>query len=626
MKLAKHATALGPAFLSAIERKGFTELTEVQRAVLAPELLGKNLRITSQTGSGKTVAVGFVLRDLVSVPLAAPRGVARPRALIIAPTRELARQIEQELRWLYADTQGRFASATGGASYRDEARALGAGPSAVIGTPGRLLDHLKRGAIDATQVGAVVIDEADRMLDMGFREELEAILAFVPAERATHLMSATFPRDVRALADAVQSNPAHVQGTRLGVANADIDHVLHIVDPRRKTDAMVNLLLAHPEEQCLVFVRMRTDASHVAKELASAGFAASSLSGEMDQTARNRALAAFKAGALRVLVATDVAARGIDVQDIARVIHVELPTNPDAYTHRSGRTGRAGRKGTSSLLVAPADVVHATRLLRVLGVEHRFEPIPGAQEIRRAADERVFISLTADDAADEDAVDPRVEALVERIVAAGAAERSLKRLLKRTRFASEAEPRDLPSPDMPSAHDGKRSRSEHGPRSQGRRGADTGWVPFRVSWGAQHGADARKLLAMVCRRGEIRGQEVGAIRVERNFSIVEVAAHVAESFAAAAARPDPRDPRLLIERDRFEKRSRQAPSRAVENTPRARPGAPTYDNKGKKGEFLKRRKIAQGFPFERGPDGASRKKKKGKDKGKKEKALPVNDS
>jgi ATP-dependent RNA helicase DeaD len=564
MTLAKYAPVLGPALISAIKSKGYTDLTEIQRAVLAPELVGRNLRITSQTGSGKTAAVGFVIRDFASNPMVASRGTARPRVLIIAPTRELARQIQQELRWLFSETDARFASATGGASYRDEARALGEGPSVVIGTPGRLLDHLKRGAIDATEVAAVVIDEADRMLDMGFREELEAILAFVPAERATHLMSATFPSDVRALADSVQSNPAHVQGTRLGQAHTDIDHVLHLVDPRRKIDALVNLLLAYPEEQCLVFVRRRTDAAEVGKELASAGFAVSSLSGEMDQPARNRALAAFKSGTLRVLVATDVAARGIDVQDIARVIHFELPTNADDYTHRSGRTGRAGRKGKSSLLVAPAEAVPATRLLRRLGVDHHFEPIPNAHEIRRAASERVFSALTAQESAEELAQNRHVAELAARIVATGTVERSLRRLLASTRLTGEAEPREVTSPAFFPEAERRGARPESGGRARGRGGSGAGYIPFRVSWGAQHGAEARKLLAMLCRRGQIRGVDVGSIRVEQSFSIVEVAAEVADSFAIAAARPDPRDRRLTIERDRF------APRTARENSRPAR--------------------------------------------------------
>ncbi|HTU62682.1 MAG TPA: DEAD/DEAH box helicase, partial [Polyangiales bacterium] len=360
MSLAEFAELLRPELLNALERKGFTSLTAVQQVVLDPELAGRDLRVTSQTGSGKTVAIGLTLRELPLAAAAAQSGVARPVALVVTPTRELAQQVEQELAWLYADAGVRVACTTGGASYRTEQRAFARGPGIVVGTPGRLLDHLRRGAIDPSQVGALVLDEADRMLELGFREDLLAIIELMPETRLTHLVSATFPRALSSLADRIQRDPAHVEGTILGEANTDIDHVIHIVDPAERGAAIMNLLLAHPDDQTLVFVRMRSDASELAALLSRAGFAASGLSGDMEQAARNRALRGFREGELRVLVATDVAARGIDVQGVTRVLHAEPPTDPDAYTHRSGRTGRAGRKGVSALLLAPSRIVHAT--------------------------------------------------------------------------------------------------------------------------------------------------------------------------------------------------------------------------------------------------------------------------
>ena len=559
MALTEHADRLGADLLDAIERKGFTELTSVQRAVLDPALEGRDLRITSQTGSGKTLAIGLALRDLVILPSPAQSGVARPRALVVAPTRELAHQVEQELRWLYAGTATHLATTTGGASYRQELRALAKGPSVVVATPGRLVDHLARGSIDPGQVGAVVLDEADRMLDLGFREDLETIFKAVPEARATHLVSATFPELVRSLANRVQRNPAHVQGTRLGQANADIDHVIHIVDPKQRFDALINLLLAYEADQTLVFVRTRADASEIANALIVNGFAASALSGEMQQEARNRTLAAFRQSGLRVLIATDVAARGIDVQDVTRVVHAELPTNPDAYTHRSGRTGRAGRKGTSSLLVAPAGAVHATRLLRRLGIQPRFEPVPSAEQIERAREERLFGELTAEGEPDE-----RYRGLAERLIAAGGLERALARLLSQ-RYATSTAPRELRVFGAPPArveraeakpratNERRRERERparrpapEGEREDAPRGHEGGFSEFRVSWGHQRGADPRRLLAMLCRRGNIRGRDVGAIRVEARQSLVGISNEVAAAFAAAARKPDPREPGILI--------------------------------------------------------------------------------
>jgi ATP-dependent RNA helicase DeaD len=535
---------LGPALAKALTERGYASLTSVQEAVLDPELAARDLRITSQTGSGKTLAIGFALRALVAEPARAEKGVAKPRALVVTPTRELARQVEEELGWLFAGCAGRVASVAGGSGYRDEVRALARGPAIVVATPGRLLDHLRNGAIDPTGITAVAIDEADRMLELGFKDELDAILEQVPAERRTVLVSATFPRDVRALADRVQRQPAHVEGTRLGTANLDIDHVLHVVENRQKVDAIVNLLLASPDTQTLVFAHTRSRVGEIAEELAQAGFSVSALSGEMDQRARTRALAAFKRGDLRVLVATDVAARGIDVQDIARVIQVDVPTAADSYTHRSGRTGRAGRKGISSLLVAPAGVEQALRLLGRAGVSHRFEPIPTADAIRRAADERVLAELVRDAAPGDPPEDARVRALAERLLAQPTPERAVARLLASTRLGGVAEPRDVRAhePPKPSRERRREADGRHGERAGG-------WVPFRVSWGARHGADPRRLLALVCRRGGVRGSEIGAIYVEPLFSIVHVESGSADAFARAASRPDPRDPRVVIRRE-----------------------------------------------------------------------------
>jgi ATP-dependent RNA helicase DeaD len=638
--------ALGPELSAALVRKGYAQLTTVQEAVLDPALAGRDLRITSQTGSGKTLAIGFALRADIEAPPPAPpaHGVAAPRALVVAPTRELARQTQAELQWLYADLKAHVVAITGGSSYRDERRELARGPRVVVGTPGRLLDHLRRGAIDPAALAAVVLDEADRLLDMGFREDLDAILALVPPAHRTHLVSATFPRAVRALADRVQREAAHVEGTRLGAANADIEHVVHVIDPRQKLDAIVNLLLADPEAQTLVFARTRADVGMLAQELVRAGFSATALSGELDQAARNRALSAFKLGRESVLVATDVAARGIDVQDVTRVIHAEPPTSADAYTHRAGRTGRAGRKGTSCLLVSLAQVVPATRLLRAAGIPHRFEPIPSAESIRRAADARVLEELTseAESAAE---VDPRALELARKLLATGQSERIVARLLVRARSAG-AEPREVRELAHPTTRDrprrgererapypkrGERERAPYPQRDPRRRDADprrnasppradreaaraeqpaprgereaqragqpaprreraasraeqpslrhdqppprdpeasrreratrpaqdrsTGaspgeagdaFVPFRVSWGGLQGADARRLLAIVCRRGRIRGTDVGAIRIEADHSIVEVARSVSDAFATQAARPDRRDRNVQI--------------------------------------------------------------------------------
>jgi len=628
---------LGAAIAGALDKKGYKTLTAVQQAVLDPALAGRDLRVSSQTGSGKTLAIGFMIRSLVESPAPAPakvRPVAQPRAIVVAPTRELAKQVALELRWLYAGFGVHVATATGGSSFRDEARGFAMNPVVVVGTPGRLLDCLNRETIDASQVGAVVLDEADRMLDLGFREDLEAILSKPPKGAHTHLVSATFAREVATLADRVQTNPARVEGTRLGVANVDIDHVIHLIAPNQRLDALINLLLSDPNAQTLVFVRMRVDVAQVSRELKNAGFQAAGLSGEMEQRERNQTLAEFKRGLLRVLVATDVAARGIDVPEVTRVIHAEPPTNADGYTHRSGRTGRAGRKGVSALLVTTGQMVPVTRILRQAGIKHRFEAVPTAADVQKQSDLRIVAELTAPT---EDELDPRLHLLAEQILASTTPQESVARLLSRLPDVQRVAPRDItpivppsaqpparrdrnvrddrnarparfdrnerfdrndrnslreerpmreappprgaaakpaqfkppvaksaaakpanPKPPRGSVTNATRPVAAEGgrkppPRSSARQEAaapqQDEWVPFRVTWGQEHGADARRLLAMVCRRGDVRSSDVGAIRIQRSFSVVNVNANVAQGFARATEKPDPRDPKVRIRLD-----------------------------------------------------------------------------
>jgi ATP-dependent RNA helicase DeaD len=569
-----HAALLGPELASALEKKGYTTLTPVQAQVLDPELEGRDLRVSSQTGSGKTLAIGFLLRDALRSFEPDQAKLARPKALVIVPTRELAKQVEAELGWLYAPLKLRIAAVIGGSSYRDEHRALARGPALVVGTPGRLLDHLNRGAIDASGLEAVVLDEADRMLDLGFRDELEAILAQAPEGHRTHLVSATFAREVTALADRVQTKPVRIEGTPLGSANADIDHVVYLVSPSERIDALVNVLLFHPEEQTLIFARTRADVADIARELTNAGFATGSLSGEMQQQARHRALDAFKRGEVRALVATDVAARGIDVQDIARVVQVDAPTDAETYVHRSGRTGRAGRKGTSALLVPPSALRRAAALLSRAGVRHRVQAVPTREAIQAAQDERFLAEL-----AQEAPVSERVRARVSKILESGLAERALELLLSQATLAGE--PRAITPVSAPS--DRRDRGAKPGPRASGapaRQGSD-GWVPFRVTWGEAHGADPRRLVAMLCRRGDIRGSDIGAIEVSRFFSNVEVSARVAAGFARNTSEPDPRDPRVIVtplrEGRSAERPGRPAPPRTA--PPRPAPSRPAHDRR-----------------------------------------------
>jgi ATP-dependent RNA helicase DeaD len=384
------ATTIPVAIRRAMTARGFAALTSVQQAVLAPEAQGRNLRISSQTGSGKTVALGFVLAGDLLEP---GEGT---RALVITPTRELATQVKDELRWLLAGLPHvRIEVVTGGSDMLRERHALRRGPTIVVATPGRLLDHVRRGSIDCTTIRHLVLDEADRMLDMGFREDLEAIVAALPEERRSHLVSATFPPQVRRLADKVQLDALHLQGTELGVANDDIEHCASLVERHDTYAAIVNALLLARGEKALIFVERRSDTTELGDRLLADGFAVQSLSGELSQSQRNRALEAFKSGVADVLVSTDVAARGLDVPDISLVIQVDVPRDADDYTHRSGRTGRAGRKGKSLLLVPVRERGRAAAVLRAAKVQVAWRPLPTTDEIHAAIAEHTRADVAA---------------------------------------------------------------------------------------------------------------------------------------------------------------------------------------------------------------------------------------
>jgi len=543
---------------AALRNAGFESFTAIQQAVLQPELEGRDMRISSQTGSGKTVALGLLLAPSVAIAAATSRPrksrksrPAAPVALLIAPTRELAGQLGRELRWLYAPLGARVLVVTGGTSVMQERSQLSSLPHVVIGTPGRLLDHLRAGAMTLDHLKTIALDEADEMLDMNFEEELDGILGFAPDARRTHLVSATFPRAVVRLADRLQQDPVSVQGTALGKANADIEHLVMHVRQADRFNAAINVLLRYPEDKTLLFVRTRTETVRLADELSAAGLAARALNGEMTQRERTATFTQFRNGTVRYLVATDVAARGLDVQDIARVIQVDLPDNADVFTHRSGRTGRAGRRGTNVLFAAARAGFRVKSTLRSAGVDARLVPIPTPEEIFAAADERTGESFLRDLASQSDAPDGRAKDLAERLLAEHSPTELVACLLKRESERTQGSPKRVRDDAKPTRHERKPqmagARSQSGKRPRGMR-PQGDFITFQVSWGGEAGADTRKLLAMVCRRGDVSSEVVGAIRVSPKSSTVDVLASEAPRFERAVARPDKRNPRAQFRR------------------------------------------------------------------------------
>ncbi|MDI3306019.1 MAG: DEAD/DEAH box helicase [Acetobacteraceae bacterium] len=524
--------ALPPPLQSALEERGYTEPTPVQAAVLEPETRERDLLVSAQTGSGKTVAYGLAMApDLLGEAERLPPPGA-PLALVVAPTRELALQVQAELAWLYAKAGGRVVSCVGGTDPIAERRALARGAHIVAGTPGRLRDHLERGNLQPHALRVVVLDEADEMLDLGFREELEAILETTPPERRTLLFSATVPREILGLAKRYQRDALRIAATEEGAQHADIEYRALLVAPHETEAAVVNALRFFDARSAMVFCKTRASVARLHGNLVERGFTAVALSGELTQAERNRALQGLRDGRARVCVATDVAARGIDLPDLGLVIHAELPGDPETLQHRSGRTGRAGRKGVSALVVPVNRRRAAERLLQAARVKAAWSPAPSAEAIRARDNERIAaqaLEVTAEEAEEADLVLAR-NLLAERPPEAVAA--ALLRLLRAP----------LPAPEELAEVSERPPAAPRPPRETGGEGA---W--FRMNLGRNGNADPRWILPFLCRRGHVTRQEIGRIRVLDRETRFEVAPYAASRFAAAARRPSEEDMHIRIE-------------------------------------------------------------------------------
>jgi len=538
-----------PPLARALAERNYSDPTPVQNAVLEEAAAGRDLLVSSQTGSGKTVAYGLAIGSTLLGEAEAFGCAGQPLALIIAPTRELALQVQRELAWLYKHANARVIACVGGMDPRREAALLDEGAHIVVGTPGRLRDHIERHRLDVSALKAVVLDEADEMLDLGFRDDLEFILKTAPADRRSLLFSATLPKAIIQLAKSYQNDALRIEVAGTPGGHADIEYRAIRVYPKEAELAVVNLLRFHDAACSLVFCNTRNAVRHLEAILLERGFAAVALSGELSQSERNSALQALRDGRARVCVATDVAARGIDLPGLTLVIHAELPNDPEVMQHRSGRTGRAGNKGTSVLLVPPSRRRKAEMLLAEAKVEAVWAGPPTQDEIRALDQERLLSDpiLTGEPGEDDAAM---VEALlagrsINEIAAA------LVRVYRSRLPAAEEvgdpnyardERRPARSREDYAPREGARfgenregSPRSDGPRKAGPRG-DTVW--FRLNIGRKDGADPRQLLPMLCRRGKITRDEVGAIRIFDKETKVEIDADVAERFYELAKAAD----------------------------------------------------------------------------------------
>ncbi len=372
---------LAPDLLRAVSAQGYTDPTPVQRQAIPLVLAGRDLLAGAQTGTGKTAA--FVLPMLQRLAQTQPRDGGRPRirALILAPTRELAMQVEESVR-VYGGGRRRSTAIFGGVGFGGQVAALRRGAEIVVATPGRLLDHARQGTIDLRSVEILVLDEADRMLDMGFIRDIRSILALLPDRRQNLLFSATFSNEIRGLAEGLLDRPASVQVTPSNSAVKLVRQVVHPVDRDRKRELLSHLVRTHAIEQALVFTRTKHGANRLAQQLWADGIATAAIHGNKSQPQRVRALDDFKAGRVTLLIATEVAARGLDIEQLPHVVNYELPMVASDYIHRIGRTGRAGIEGDAISLVCVDEAPMLREIERLLNAPIPSEVIPGFEPDR----------------------------------------------------------------------------------------------------------------------------------------------------------------------------------------------------------------------------------------------------
>ncbi len=565
-----------PTLAQALDARGYSTLTDVQEAVTAPELDAADLLVSAQTGSGKTVGFGLAIAPTLLGAETRFGPAAAPLALIVAPTRELAMQVARELEWLYAETGARVASCIGGMDARQERRALERGAHVVVGTPGRLRDHITRGALDLDAIRAIVLDEADEMLDLGFREDLEFMLAEAPETKRTLLFSATVPPAIVEIAKRYQRDAVRVSTQSTGRQHADIAYQAIQVAAHDAEAAILNLLRFHDAQTAIVFANTRAAVARLTARLANRGVSVVSLSGELSQDERSHALQALRDGRARVCVATDVAARGIDLPNLELVVHADLPQNTEALLHRSGRTGRAGRKGISALIVPDKAAKKAERLLKWAKITADWIAAPSADDIHARDEARLLADPAWTAAPSEDEV-----AFAARLSEAFSPEAIAIACLRfyRANLSAPEELNTRPARSEP--------RAAFGPSS---------WVTLSV--GRAQRAEPRWILPLLCRAGRLDKDQIGKIRVGETETSVEIADAALPGFLAAlgadghlendifaaqagsapAGGPSPR----RAETTRQDRTGPEAKARPVPAKPKAppRPSEPRSDKEG----------------------------------------------
>ena len=539
------ALGLPENLVSAVKALGFETSTPIQAQTIPPLLAGKDVLGEAQTGTGKTAAFGLPALAKIDVT------IRKPQLMVLAPTRELAIQVAEAIETFAKDMKGlRVATLYGGQSYQPQFQQLERGAQVVVGTPGRLMDHLRRKSLKLANLSFCVLDEADEMLNMGFLEDIEWILEHLPKETQMALFSATMPAQIRKVANRFLKSPEHIKVAAVKKEKANITQYAWKVSGINKMTALERIAETVDYDAMIIFVRTRNDTIEVAEKLERAGYASVALNGDMNQAQRERTVDQLKSGVSSILVATDVVARGLDIQRISLVINYDLPGDNEAYVHRIGRTGRAGRSGTAISFVRPREMYSLRHYERLTSGTVAMYDLPSIQEIGKARIERTRNELASVIA------DKELTAMRE-IIETMAAESELSMtdlaaaLLYQKQLKQPLQPKEDPKPrrdarerndrDSKGRNDSRggrndrdsrgrsdsrggsnENRAERAPRKAKVARSDVDWQTYRLEVGKEHGARPGDIVGAIANEISLDSSYIGAINLHDKHSFVQL--------------------------------------------------------------------------------------------------------
>lgn len=574
---------LSSTTLQALKTKGFEEPTEIQSKVI-PLLLtsSQDLIAQAQTGTGKTAAFGLVFTDKLT-----PKKSQHPQAIVLAPTRELAVQVSEELHSLKGDNNLSIVPIYGGQSWGLQRKNLVAGADIVVGTPGRVMDHLDRGTLKLDKVQYFVLDEADEMLNMGFVEDIETILPQVNPDRQVLLFSATMPARIATLAKKYMRSPLQIKTEKDQITNNSVDQIYFEVLRRDKFEALCRIIDMEDEFYGIIFCRTKVDADEVGKHLNDRGYRAESFHGDISQDRREQILKNFKAKRTEILVATDVAARGIDVNDLTHVINYSLPQNSESYVHRIGRTGRAGKDGKAITLITPEEYRKMRLFEQRAKAEIQKKTIPGGAEMVTLKKKKLIKDLET--ILSEPEKMQMYEALAYELFGDTDPQAVIAALLR----YSFSESLDAASyTEIFETKKGKtRTEREKHNRERVANPGGIGTTRLFLTTGRSDGATPARILKMIEKDFQVPGHTVGAIDIMESFSFITVPLQEAEMILDAFhAMKKKKRPSVRIERAANEKRSGGRPRGRSKSRPRDTKNKPPREDRSsfRKGNFEKK--------------------------------------